>query len=46
VMVHNGKYFFAGKQSQDYIRICIAQVNEAEIEEGMKRLGEAIRALE
>ncbi len=46
VMVHNGKYFFADEQSNDYIRICIAQVDETEIEEGIKKTGEAIKALE
>lgn len=45
VMIHNGKYFFVRKQPHDYIRICIAQVNEEEIEEGIKRIGEAIKAL-
>ncbi|HEX3007295.1 MAG TPA: PLP-dependent aminotransferase family protein [Bacteroidales bacterium] len=46
VLIHNGKYFFAREQSFDYIRICIAQTNEAEIEEGIKRIGIAINALE
>ncbi|HEY4786903.1 MAG TPA: PLP-dependent aminotransferase family protein [Bacteroidales bacterium] len=45
VMVHNGKYFFAKEEPHDYIRICIAQTNETEIEEGMKRIGEAIRGV-
>jgi len=44
-MVHNGKYFFAKEEPHDYIRICIAQTNETEIEEGMKRIGEAIRGV-
>jgi DNA-binding transcriptional MocR family regulator len=42
VMVHNGRYFFVKSQHYDYIRICIAQSNEAEIEEGIKLLGKAI----
>lgn len=46
VMVHNGKYFFAQQQPHNYIRICIAQVNEIEIEEGMRKIGEAIKVLE
>jgi 2-aminoadipate transaminase len=42
VMVHNGKYFFAKTPDYNYIRICISQSNETEIEEGIKRIGEAI----
>ena len=45
VMIHNGKYFFMKKPSCDYIRICISQTNEIEIEEGIKRMGIAINAL-
>lgn len=45
VLIHNGKYFFVHEVSNDYIRICIAQTNEEEIEEGIKRIGEAIKAL-
>lgn len=45
VMVHNGKYFFALPPEHNYIRICISQSNEAEIEEGIKKIGEAIRNL-
>ncbi|HNW56374.1 MAG TPA: PLP-dependent aminotransferase family protein [Bacteroidales bacterium] len=46
VLIHNGQYFFANEQPNNYIRICIAQTNEREIEEGIKRIGEAISALE
>ena len=45
VMIHNGKYFFMKDQPNNYIRICISQTNESEIEEGIKRIGEAIKAL-
>ena len=45
VMIHNGRYFFVRDQPYDYIRICIAQSNEEEIEEGIKRIGEAISVL-
>jgi DNA-binding transcriptional MocR family regulator len=45
VMVHNGRYFFVKDQPFDYIRICIAQSDEHEIEEGIKRIGTAIKAL-
>lgn len=45
VMVHNGKYFFVKTPQYDYIRICISQVNESEIEKGMQLLGMAIRNL-
>jgi DNA-binding transcriptional MocR family regulator len=45
VLIHNGRYFFLNEQNHDYIRICIARTNEAEIEEGIKRIGEAIRQL-
>jgi DNA-binding transcriptional MocR family regulator len=45
VMVHNGKYFFSKEPNHDYIRICISQTNEAEIEEGIKRLGKALLTL-
>lgn len=42
VVVHNGKYFFAKTPDYNYIRICISQSNETEIEEGIKRIGNAI----
>jgi DNA-binding transcriptional MocR family regulator len=42
VLVHNGKYFFVSKPRYNYIRICISQSNENEIEEGIKRLSKAI----
>jgi 2-aminoadipate transaminase len=45
VMIHNGQYFFTKEPSNNYIRICIAQTNEAEIDEGIKKIGEAIKAL-
>jgi DNA-binding transcriptional MocR family regulator len=45
VMVHNGRYFFVKDQPFDYIRICISQSDEHEIEEGIKRIGTAIKAL-
>jgi DNA-binding transcriptional MocR family regulator len=45
VMIHNGKYFFIKEPKCDYIRICIAQSNEVEIEEGIRKIGEAIKAL-
>jgi DNA-binding transcriptional MocR family regulator len=46
VFIHNGKYFFMKDQSRNFIRICIAQTNESEIEEGIKRIGEAIKVLD
>lgn len=45
VMVHNGKYFFTKEQPWNYIRICISQANESEIEEGIKKMAEAIEAI-
>jgi len=45
VMIHNGQYFFSKEQPFNYIRICIAQTNEKEIDEGFKKIGEAIKAL-
>lgn len=45
VLVHNGKYFFTNEPAHNYIRICIAQVNESEIEEGIQKIGEAVKAL-
>ncbi len=45
VMIHNGQYFFTKEQPYNYIRICIAQTNEPEIEEGIRRIGNAIEAL-
>jgi DNA-binding transcriptional MocR family regulator len=45
VMIHNGKYFFIKEQPCNYIRICISQTNECEIEEGIKSIGNAIKAL-
>ena len=45
VMIHNGQYFFTKEPPNNYIRICIAQTNEAEIDEGIKKIGEAIKAL-
>jgi DNA-binding transcriptional MocR family regulator len=45
VVIHNGQYFFIRKQPYNYIRICIAQTNESEIEEGIKKIGEAIKEL-
>jgi DNA-binding transcriptional MocR family regulator len=45
VMVHNGKYFFVKRPHYDYIRICIAQSNEVEIEKGIKLLGKALKEL-
>jgi DNA-binding transcriptional MocR family regulator len=45
VIVHNGQYFFVNEPQYNYIRICIAQTNEIEIEEGIKKIGEAIKAL-
>jgi GntR family transcriptional regulator/MocR family aminotransferase len=46
VVIHNGQYFFVSHQANNYIRICIAQTNEGEIEDGIKRIGEAINALD
>jgi DNA-binding transcriptional MocR family regulator len=46
VVIHNGQYFFVKQQSNNFIRICIAQTNESEIEEGIKKIGEAIKALD
>jgi DNA-binding transcriptional MocR family regulator len=46
VMIHNGQYFFVKEQPYNYIRICISRTDEIEIEEGIKRIGEAIKVLE
>lgn len=46
VVIHNGKYFFLNEPPYNYIRICIAQTNEKEIEEGIRKIGEAINVLE
>lgn len=46
VMIHNGKYFFVKEQSHNYVRICISQSNESEIEEGIKKIGKAINSLQ
>ena len=45
VLVHNGQYFFLESQPNNYIRICIAQVDEIEIEDGIRRIGDAILKL-
>ncbi len=45
VVVHNGAYFFTSKQAFNYIRICISQTNETEIEDGIKKIGKAVQAL-
>jgi DNA-binding transcriptional MocR family regulator len=45
VILHNGKYFFSKEPPNNYIRICIAQTNETEIVEGIKKIGDAIKAL-
>lgn len=45
VLVHNGRYFSLKEQPYNYIRICIAQVNEIEIEEGIQKMGAAIRSI-
>lgn len=46
VVIHNGQYFFLKEPPNNYIRICIAQTNDIEIEEGIRKIGEAIKALE
>lgn len=46
VLIHNGQYFFVKDPSNNYIRICIAQTNELEIGEGIRKIGEAIKALD
>jgi DNA-binding transcriptional MocR family regulator len=46
VLVHNGKFFCVTGQQYNYIRICISQSNENEIEEGIRRLSKAIMALD
>lgn len=46
VMIHNGQYFFNNIQSNNYIRICISQMNESEIEDGIRKIGEVINMLE
>lgn len=46
VLIHNGQYFFAKEPAENYIRICIAQTNETEIREGIKKIGEAIKILD
>lgn len=46
VVIHNGQYFFVNEPLNNYIRICIAQTNENEIEEGIRMIGEAIKVLD
>ena len=46
VLIHNGQYFFVQEPHHNYIRICIAQTNENEIREGIRRIGAAISALD
>jgi len=46
VKVTCGNDFFAGTPDGTYIRLSIAQRSEAEIEEGMRRLGMALEAIE
>jgi len=46
VVIHNGQYFFVNEPTDNYIRICIAQTNETEIEEGIRKIGEAVNVLE
>jgi GntR family transcriptional regulator/MocR family aminotransferase len=45
VLVSPGEYFFLKKSSDIYFRISISTLNEDEIEEGIKRLGDAISKL-
>jgi DNA-binding transcriptional MocR family regulator len=40
-----GAEFFPGARPTEYLRLCIARPDEAEIRTGMKRLGEALAAL-
>jgi DNA-binding transcriptional MocR family regulator len=46
VMVSPGHYFFSQKQPRKFFRISIATLNEVEIQEGIERLGKALRDLE
>ncbi len=46
VLVHNGQYFFVKEPPDNYIRICIAQTNENEIQEGIRKIGDAIKTLD
>jgi 2-aminoadipate transaminase len=45
ILVSPGEYYFLKKSSDVYFRISISTLNENEIEEGIKRLGEAITNL-
>lgn len=46
VKVIDGKNFFFSAPKDRYIRLSIAKSNEAEIEEGIKRLGRALESIE
>jgi 2-aminoadipate transaminase len=45
VLVSPGIYYFYGSKEQKYFRISISSLNEKEIPEGIKRLGNALRQL-
>ncbi len=46
VKVIDGKHFFIDSPKEKYIRLSIAKCNEIEVEEGIKRLGEALKAID
>lgn len=45
VIVSPGCYFFLSKSPSEYFRLSISQLDEMEITEGIKRLGDAIREI-
>jgi DNA-binding transcriptional MocR family regulator len=45
VLVSPGEYYFHGSSPHQYFRLSIASLNEEEIQEGMLRLGKALRDL-
>lgn len=46
VKVIDGKNFFIDSPKEKYIRLSIAKCNEIEVEEGIKRLGEGLKAID
>lgn len=45
VFVSPGSYYFPDQNRSEYFRLCIAQLDEEEIWEGIKRLGKALQVL-
>jgi len=45
VIVSPGTYYFPHQRSSEYFRLCIAQLDEEEIKEGIRRLGKALQFL-